>query len=141
MSPTAKTSGLGAQVIIADSGGTPRTISNDLTDFSFSTPRAIQDITGVDKSAHERLLLLSDYSTQIKGVVNTAPNMSHAVFSTIPSTAVNRSVSIAPTSNNATPILVCNCVLSDYAVTRSANGDLTFQVKGDLADGALPTRA
>lgn len=116
-----------------------RTISNDLTDFQFNTPRAIQDITGVDKSAHERLLLLADFSVQFKGVVNTAANMSHAVFSTIPSTAVNRSVSIAPTSNNSTPILVCNCVLSDYGITRSANGDLTFQVKGDLADGALPT--
>ena len=44
-------------------------------------------------------------------------------------------------SSNATPILVCNCVLSDYALTRSAAGDLTFQVKGDLADGALPTWA
>jgi hypothetical protein len=139
VSPTAKVSGLGAQVIVADAGGTLRTISNDLTDFSFNTPRAIQDITGVDKSAHERLLLLADYSVQIKGVVNTAAGMSHAVFSTIPSTAVNRSVSIAPTANNSTPILVANCVLSDYGVARSANGDLAFSVKGDLADGALPT--
>jgi hypothetical protein len=137
----AKVSGLGAAVLVADAGSVVRTISNDLTDFSFNTPRATQDITGVDKSAHERLLLLADYSVQIKGVVNTAANMSHAVFSTIPSTAVNRSVSIAPTSNNSTPILVCNCVLSDYAITRSASGDLTFSVKGDLADGALPTWA
>ena len=37
----------------------PRTISNDVTEFSMSTPVALQDITGVDKSAHERLALLS----------------------------------------------------------------------------------
>jgi hypothetical protein len=137
----AKISGLGATVIVQDSGSVARTISNDITEFNFSTPRGVQDITGVDKSAHERLLLLTDYTVSMKGVVNTAANMSHAVFSTIPSTSVTRSVSIAPTSNNSTPILVVNCVLSDYAITRAAAGELTFDVKGDLADGAVPTWA
>jgi hypothetical protein len=137
----AKISGLGATVIVQDSGSVARTISNDITEFNFSTPRGVQDITGVDKSAHERLLLLADYTVSLKGVVNTTANMSHAVFSTIPSTSVTRSVSIAPTSNNSTPILVVNCVLSDYAITRAAAGELTFDVKGDLADGAVPTWA
>ncbi len=137
----AKTSGLGAAVIVADAGGTPRTISNDVGEFQFSTPKGVQETTGVDKSAKERLLLLADFSVSMKGVVNTAANMSHAVFSTVSSTWVNRSVSIAPTANNATPILVCNCVLSDYAISRAAAGELTWDVKGDLADGAVPTWA
>ena len=76
----AKTSGLAATVIIDDSGGTPQTISNDITNFQFSTPRAVQDITGVDKSAHERLLLLADSSWTFNGVFNTASNMSHDVW-------------------------------------------------------------
>lgn len=137
----AKTSGLGAAVKVADATGTLQTITNDVNEFSLSTPRAAQDITGVDKSAHERLLLLADYSVSLKGVANTAANMSHAVFSTVPSTSVARSTSIAPTSNNVTPILVANALYSDYAVTRAAAGELTWDAKGDLADGAVPTWA
>jgi len=44
----AKTSGLGGVVSVADSGGTARTISNDVTNWSLSTPRGVQDVTGVD---------------------------------------------------------------------------------------------
>ena len=126
---------------VADSGGTPRTISNDITEFSLNTPRGVQDITGVDKSAHERLLLLADVSVSLKGVFNPAANMSHAVFSTVPSTAVNRATSIAPTSNNSTPILAFNAIYSDYGITRSNAGEIPWTAKGDLADGAVPTWA
>lgn len=118
-----------------------RTISNDCSDFTISTPRAVQDTTGVDKSAHERLLLLADYSFSLKGVFNSAANLSHAVFSTVPSSSVIRSTSVAPTSNSGTPILVANLYYSDYQVTRAAAGELTWDVKGDLGDGAVPTWA
>lgn len=134
----AKTSGLGATVLVDDASSAAQTISNDITDFQFSTPRAIQDTTGVDKSAHERLLLLADYTVSLKGVFNNAANMSHIVFRTIPSTNVNRNVKIEPTSGG-TPFLSCLCVLSDYSITRAAAGELTFDVKGDLADGTVPT--
>lgn len=137
----AKTSGLGATIIVADAGSVNRTISNDVTDFTIGTPRASQDITGVDKSAHERLLLLADGNVSLKGVLNAAANMSHAVFSTVPSTAVTRSTSIAPTSNSGTPILVMNLLYEKYDVTRAAAGELTWQADGNLADGALPTWA
>jgi hypothetical protein len=137
----AKISGLGATVIVQDASAVARTISNDITDFTFGTPRAAQDITGVDKSAHERLLLLADFTVDFKGVFNSAANMSHAVFSTVPSTSVTRSCSIAPTSNNSTPILVCNTLFSTYDITRAAAGELTWNAKGDLADGNVPTWA
>ncbi len=134
----AKTSGLGATVLCDDASSVAQTISNDLTDFQFATPRAVQDTTGVDKSAHERLLLLADYSATLKGVFNTAANMSHAVFKTIPSTSVNRNLKIEPTSGG-TPFLSCLCVLTDYSLTRSNAGDLTFSVPAALADGTVPT--
>jgi len=137
----AKTSGLGALVSVADAGGTPRTISNDITDFTLNTPRGVQDITGIDKSAHERLLLLSDVSVSLKGVFNSAANLSHAVFSTVSSSSVARATSVAPTANNATPILNFNAIYSDYGLTRAAAGELTWSTKGDLSDGALPTWA
>lgn len=136
----AKVSGLGAVVIVADATGTARTITNDVTDYNFATPKAVQDVTGVDKSAHERLLLLADYTVTLKGVFNAAANMSHAVFSTIPSTAVNRSVEIDPIgTSSGNPKLVNNCVLTDYQITRANTGALTWQVPGSLADGATPS--
>lgn len=136
----AKVSGLGGAIIVADAVPTARTITNDVTNYQFSTPRAVQDTTGVDKSANERLLLLADFSVTLNGVFNTASNMSHAVFSTVPSTSVTRSVEIDPLgATTGAPSLVVNCVLSDYQVTRAATGELTWQVPGSLADGAVPT--
>ena len=134
----AKTSGLAATILIDDSGGTPQTISNDITNFQFSTPRAVQDITGVDKSAHERLLLLADISWTFNGVFNTASNMSHDVFKTVPSTSVARTTKIEPTSGS-TPYLACEVLYSDYAITRAAAGELTWSSKGDLSDGTVPS--
>jgi len=134
----AKTSGLGATVIIDDATGTPQTISNDITEFSFSTPRAAQDITGVGMSAHERLLLLADCSVTLKGVFNSAANMSHAVFSTVPSTSVARTTKIEPTSGS-TPFLASEQLFENYAISRSGTGELTWDVTGNLADGTVPT--
>ena len=84
----AKTSGLAATVLVDDSSSSAQTISNDVTNFNFSTPRTIQVTTGVDKQAMERLLTLADYSVTLNGVFNytSSPN-SHEVFSTIPSTS------------------------------------------------------
>lgn len=136
----AKTSGLGGALLVADSTPTARDISNDATNWSFTTPRAVQDTTGLDKSANERLLLLADATVTLNGVFNTAANKSHDVFKTIPSTSVNRSVEFDPIgSATGAPVLTGNYVLTDYQVTRSNAGDLTWQVPGSLADGAVPT--
>lgn len=130
---------MGATVIVDDTIPTARTISNDVTDFQFATPRAVQDTTGVDKSAMERLLLLADYSATLKGVFNSADaNMSHAVFKSVPSTSVNRNVKIEPTSGS-TPFLSCLCALTSYDITRAAGGELTWQVAAVLADGTVPS--
>jgi hypothetical protein len=136
----AKSGGLGSAVLVADSAGTARTISNDITNYAFTTPRDNQDTTGVDKSAHETLLLLADFSVTLNGVCNFASNMSHDVFKTVPSTSVNRSTEIDPIgTTTGNPSLVNNCVFTDYQITRSNTGQLTWQVPGQLADGAVPT--
>src|SRR3546814_15324362 len=80
---------------VDDSGGTARDIRNDITNFEFSTPKAVQETTGIDKSAMERLLLLADFSITLNGVFNpTATTSSHAVLKTVGSTSVARTVSI-----------------------------------------------
>jgi hypothetical protein len=130
----AKASGLGwTTCSVDDAGGTPVVIKNDVTDLQFSTPRAVQDITGIDKSAMERLLLLADFSITLKGVFNAAT--SHTVFKTVPSTSVARTTSLtvnAVSLNN-------EVMYTDYQVSRSASGELTWSVPGVLADGNVPT--
>lgn len=135
MSPSAKSTGLGWSTLqVSDSSGTNYVdIRNDVTDLSFATPRGQQDVTGIDKSAHERLLLLADFSIAPKGVFNAS--VSHAVFKTVPSTSVNRLTIITVNATN----LQANCLYSDYALTRASAGELTWTTKGDLADGAVPT--
>ena len=136
----AKTTGLGSSVSVADAGGTARTISNDITNYNFSTPRGVQDVTGVDKSANERLLLLADFSVTLNGVFNSASNNSHDVFKTVPSTSVARSTVMQVTSSGS-PSLTCNTLYSDYQLTRNNTGELTWSVPGSLSDGAVPTWA
>ena len=122
---------------VDDSGGTARTISNDFTNLQFSTPRGVQDVTGINKSAFERILLLADFSITITGVFNDAANMSHAVFSTAPSTSVNRTV----TMTHDAKVLANEALPTDYNLTRAANGALTYTVPMVLADGTVPTWA
>lgn len=135
---TTKTSGLGSVVTIDDASSVAQIISTDITNYQFATPKGVQDITGVDKSAHERLLLLADYSATFNGVFDNGASLAHAVFKTISSTAVNRNVKIQPTSTG-TPYLSCLCVLTDYSLTRAAAGELTYSVPAALADGTVPT--
>lgn len=135
-----KESGLAWSALsIDDSGGTLRDIRNDVTNFEFATPRAVQDVTGVDKSAMERLLLLADMSLTLNGVFNDASNMSHDVFKTVPSTSVAREFSLTVSGQILGTSPVCSLLFTDYGLTRGADGSLTFQAPGVLANGAIPT--
>jgi len=136
----AKVSGLGSAITIDDASGTPRIISNDITNYSFTTPRGVQDVTGLDKSATERILLLADFTNQLNGVVNYTANQSHDVFKTVTSTSVNRT-SVHQVTSAGSPSITCEILYTDYQITRAATGELTWQVPGSLADGAVPTWA
>lgn len=132
----AKESGLGwSTCSIDDSAGTARAIVNDFTNISFATPRGVQDITGIDKSAYERLLLLADATFEGTGVFNDAANMSHSVFKTVSSSSVNRTVTLTVSGQT----LANEMIFTDYPLTRAASGELTFTVPGQLSDGVVPT--
>lgn len=120
---------------VDDSAGTPRDIRNPVNDLQFATPRGVQDVTGIDKSAMERLLLLADFTISLNGVFDDGANLSHAVFKTVPSTSVIRTVAISvsgQTLNN-------ECLFSAYDMTRAQSGELTWTAPGVLADGTVPT--
>jgi hypothetical protein len=131
----AKGTGLGwTTLTVADSTGTNFVdIRDDVTNLAFSTPRGVQEVTGIEKSAMERLLLLADFSITLNGVFN--PSVSHEVFATVPSTSVNRQTAMTVNATN----LQGNLLYSDYSITRANTGELTWTAPGSLADGNTPT--
>jgi hypothetical protein len=131
----AKRSGFPFQIQVDTEADALTDISNDVTNHSFATPRGVQDVTGVDKSAMERLLLLADFSLTLNGVFN--PDLSHAVFSTVPGGSLIRDTDLTID----TDALDNDCLFSDYALTRNQDGSLTWTVPGVLADGEVPTWA
>lgn len=135
----AKQSGLGwTTCSVDDSGGTLRAIINDVTNLQISTPRGVQDVTGLDKSAYERLLLLADASITLNFVFNpSATTTSHAVFSTVPSTSVLRTTTLVVAAKTLTTELL----YTDYNLTRAQTGEFTGTAPGVLADGSIPTWA
>ncbi|MFE0801083.1 hypothetical protein [Streptomyces sp. NPDC058812] len=132
----AKESGLGWSVCsVDDAAGTARAIVNDVTNVQFATPRGVQDATGIDKSAYERILLLADFSVTLNGVFNDAANASHDVFKTVPSTSVARTTTLTVSGQT----LANECLYTDYPLTRADSGELTWSVPGVLSDGTVPT--
>jgi len=133
----AKESGIAMSIAVDDSGGSARTISNDITNFDFSTPRNVQVITGLDKSAEERLQLLADFTITLNGVFNDASNVAHDVFKTVASSSVVRTVTITISGQS----LPNETFFNDYALSRPQSGELTWSAPGALGGGTVPTWA
>lgn len=134
----AKVTGLAWTTLgVGDSSNTVQAIINDITNLQFATPRGVQDVTGVDKSAIERLLLLADFSITLNGVFNPAANAQHAVFSTVPSTSVLRTVNLTTNGKNLNQVSAI--LFTDYQLARPQTGELTWSAPGVLGSGAVPT--
>jgi hypothetical protein len=132
----AKETGLGWTTFsVDDAAGTPRDIRNPTTSLSFATPREVQDVTGLDKSAMERLLLLADFSVDPSGVFDDGTNLSHSVFKTVPSSSVVRTVTITVSGQT----LAGELLFTDYSLERGDDGAFTWTAPGVLADGTVPT--
>ena len=132
----AKESGLGATFSVDDSGTSARAITNDVTNFDISTPRTLQDVTGLDKSAVERLQLLADGQVTFNAAFNDgATTGSHTVLKDVISSAVVRTVTIVHSGQT----LGMEMLGADYAVSRGADGALGVSVPFSLSDGSVPT--
>ena len=119
----AKSSGIGMTVTIDDADGTGRAITNDITNITFSTPRGVQDVTGLNSTALERLLLLIDFNCTVTAVFNPAANPSmFGVFST-PADNDTRAVVIAVGGKTMT----AECHMTDVSWSRNADGSFTAQ--------------
>lgn len=117
---------------VDDDGGTPRDLRNDFTNIEFATPYNVQEITGLDKSAMERLLLLADFSGTLNSVFNPAANRVHAVMSG--DLRVARTLSLTVSAQ----VLANEVLFTDYALTRAAGGEFTASHPFVLSDGTVP---
>ncbi len=129
-------SGLGwTSFNVDDSGGSARDIRTSTFNLDWTMPRGVQDITSLAESAVARLLLLADFSGTCAGGFDDGANLAHAVFKTVSSTSVERTMGITisgQTLNN-------EVLLTDYALTRAQSGEFTWSVPFSLADGTVPT--
>lgn len=132
----AKESGLGWTACSVDNAaGAAQAIKNDVTNLEFSTPYNLQEVTGIDKSAMERLALLADFTGTLSGVFNPSANQIHAVMSG--DLRVIRTITLTVSSKT----LPNEVLFSDYALSRAADGAFTTSSPFSLADGTTPTWA
>lgn len=135
----AKSSGITSTVSVDDSAGTLRDISTSVLSFDVSTPRGMADITGLDKSAIERLLLLSDGQVSLNMQYDpTATTGQHTVFRTMSSNSAQRTVTVVINST-PTATLSMEMVCNEYSLARGADGNLIATASLQLANGAVPT--
>ena len=136
----AKESGLAWSAFsVDDSGGTLRDIRNDTRNLEIATPRAVDVVTGIDKSAEERLLLIADMSVTASGKFNDAANASHDVFKTATSTSVAREISLSHSGQILGTSPQVTVLITDYGLTRNDDGALDWKVPMVLANGEVPT--
>lgn len=130
----AKSSGLGwTTCSLDDSGGTLRAIINDVTNLDFSTPRAVFDWTGIDKSAMERGSGLADFSANLNMVWNPgATTTMFAVCSVLDNARTFTLVVGGKTLSN-------EVLLTDFQLSRGNDGDFRGTVPLVLQSGTVPT--
>lgn len=129
----AKETGLGWSVLTVQNDAlAAQDLRNDITNFDFATPYNMQETTGVDKFAIERLALLADFSGTLSSVFNPTVNRVHDVMSG--NLRIPRQMVMTVSAQSLT-----NTVLfSDYALTRAAGGEFTASSPFVLSDGTQP---
>ena len=103
-------------------------ISNDVLAFTFDTPYGVQEITGLDKSAVERLLLRADASGTMTIAFNVDASRSHATLKTPGSkTFVINFGGVATATFTA--------VTTNYSLPVATDGSITGSVNWALSSG------
>jgi hypothetical protein len=119
----AKVSGLTTSVTVAS-----KDISNDIISFNVDTPSGVQDVTGLDKSAMERIMLRADCTGTLNFAFNTAADRSHSVLKTAGSKTF---VIVYP----GPATLTFTAVTSNSALSTGADGSVTGSCNWALSSG------
>jgi len=103
-------------------------ISNDVLSFSFDTPYGVQEISGLDKSAVERLLLRADCTGSFTFAFNVDASRSHATLKTPGAkTFVILFAQVATATFTA--------LTTNYALAVGADGSITGTANWALSSG------
>ena len=133
----AKQTGLGDYIAVDDSGGTARDISSDVSSLSIGNSQNLLEVTGLDKSAVERIVSLSDGTANLSGTCNFAANKEHAVLAE--GRTATRTLDYRIGGNSSSnPRLQMELVIGAYTVDRGAGGELTWSCDFSLQDGTVP---
>ena len=127
-------SGIGATITIDDGNsgaGTGRDLSAYCTQFSFNTPRGVQDISSINLSGMKRLLLRSDVQINATFVFDDGSNLSWHVFKTSGTDDGSRTVVIVHSGQTFT----AECILTDTNFSFGADGSLTIGATLQLSNG------
>lgn len=131
----AKETGLGWTTCSADNAsGSLKDIKNDVTNLEWSTPLNVQETTGLDKSAMERLGLLMDFSGTLNSVFNPATDRIFPVL-----IAGDMRVARTLTLVISAQTLTNEVLFTDAAMTRAASGEFTGSHPFVLQNGTTPT--
>lgn len=118
-----KASGLGARFYVSgvNLSGDSGSLGN------IATPRPVQEVTGVDKEAFERIYLTRDGAIEWSAFFNPASGQAHPVLSALPT--ADRPITYAHRASLGAP--ACSIVAKQigYNPTRNANGSMTIDVQ------------
>jgi len=133
----AKQSGLGDYLAVDDSAGSARDLSSNINSLSITTGQATTVVTGIDKSAVERIPLTADSTISLNMTFDSAANMEHDVFKTMVNT---RTVTYCVGGNDASnPKLAQEMLISSVGQERTAEGALNVTATLELQSGVIPT--
>ena len=135
----AKETGLGWTAwSVDDAGGALRDIRRATTSLQIAMPRGVQDATGLDQSAYERLLLLADLSGTMSGVFDDATNNVHDVLKTVPSITAGREFLYTVSGNSLGVTNTPTIHVTDYQLNRQQTGEFLWSTPFVLANGIVP---
>ena len=118
-----KESGLGDRLFVAqyDLSGDVGSVQN------IAGPRSVFEVTGIDKSAPERILTLKDGAIGFAAWHNPSASQSHLVLSALPSSDVNVTYGHGSTVGNPAASMVAKQI--DYDSQRGQDGSLAHAVQ------------
>lgn len=130
----AKENGLGWTALdVDDEAGSAQDLRSDVNSLEFATPRAVLEVTGIDKSAMERLHGLADFSATLTFTFDDATADSvHDVFKDLSNV---RTLAITVSAQ----ILSNEVLFTDYALSRGTDGSFGGTAPCVLANGVVPT--
>ena len=108
-------------------------ISGDVSAVSISTPREVLDVTGISKSALERINGLSDASIEASIFFNDASSQAHLTLRGLPTTDVIVAWAMGTTVGDACAFLTAKQMNYDWS--RGADGSLAGTVNSQLSSG------